>query len=948
MSFTISNSATGHAFVRDFYERSSQLNGPDLDRYLFPEYIRQALFPTHTVSELLNYLARLRRIEDVGIVECEDERFGVPVFSSANLRVIGQAADLAQRAHRGQERRRSKADYFEEHIMRVVQIAVDLGIRYENACCAEKVSVEERALVLDTALIVAALLHDTFEDSRAGVNQCEKRFAGEEGGVQAIQMAASLTKLNWREYLSDAEADKRLIKELAELFYNNTLSTASITDVFLKCCDRFANISSDWVSPDYTDNRYALETAKPFQYFFSRLVAELPHGGVMLSFRESFELLVLRLVETSYNAARDLPHLTALNQSPASEQKFLSSEFSYDPVRYRAQESVRRLIPAIQRFSGEVEQRDASHQNEWIKLLASSLQPVLACQMQSEAVEILGVDLLGSCRESLEELKRRPSHLRTLLPRTLSELISCGDSHVVHEIDEWEKSWLHALSDVLAAIREISLLEGALAHDRPLKPLGDSQEDEAGSATDYTKLRLARELRDSGAESSSSFPQLIDNLLEQGPPRFAGYLDAYARELLQRSLPNESASASDCVQPDEGFIRLLRILESYQTDLRSLREEKSLHSLARQKQSDGSFITRLLRSQESITIGQDATFVDLVHTLRDFVQTWRSSNRPQELKLCIANPGIFRDLLVAQEALADRSFFSALTYLSKQLWGSSSEPQIKVLSDLCAPMSRTVAGRDQRSQRSYRITFQEMLTHASYADSPKWTGELLASSYVVESPSRSGLRLQQGALFFAGRVVHSSLLPDRLVDLITEENVLVGKNGEVDLQRACNERQYRIILVTATEQQAAQLRRECLDPQFFFNSAYRSNLEVYDFGSSLDHLASQGRGDGYLWLSSTRGPLMELRILPQSLLENERLRNEEELKEQFSSLHTQYSEKIRSEPWRDPLRELVDSLVRGTYPELSPNTYLQVVRPRPLRRPRSLVRHSVSVNSPAS
>lgn len=943
MSLTISNLANGPAFARDFLERSPQLNGPDLDKYLFPDHMRQTFFSTLTVTELLDYLARLRRIDDIGIVDCDDERFGVAVFSSANLKVIAQAADLAKRAHDGQQRRRSKADYFEEHIMRVVQIVVDLAVHYENACNVEKISAEERALALDTALIVGAFLHDTFEDSRAGVGQVERRFEREEGGEKGIHVAASLTKLSWKEYRDDDAAEKRLVKERAELFYNNTLSTAPIRDIFLKCCDRYANISSDWVTPDYTDNRYVLETAKPFQYFFSRLVAELPHGGVMLSFQESFEALMFRLVESSHYAAGDLPRLKELNQSPAHEQRFLSSDYSYDSVRYRAQDSVHKLIPEIHRFSKEVEQRDISQQNEWVKLLADSLEPVLARQLQSEAVKILEMDLLGTCRKALEELKQQPSLLRTLLPRALSELISCGDSQAVPQIDEWRESWLHAMSEVLAAIRDITQLEEALANKQPVVRSACSQQEEAGNPTDHTKLRLARRLRDIGARSSSSFPQLIDNLLEQGPPGFAEYLDAYARQLLHCCIANEAVSDSNRIQPQASFIHLLRVLESYQLDLRRLYAETPPHESSRQKQPEGSFIAWLLRSQEYITIGQDATFADLVCTLRDFVQTWRSSSRPPELKLSIVNPHIFKDLCGAQEAVADHFFFLTLSSLSKHLWGSSSVPHIKVVSDIYSP----VVGGGQLSRRSCDITFHEMLSYDDDSDFTKSAGQLLSNSYIVEPLSSSRDKSQSNVLFFTGRVATSSLLSDRLVDLITNESIMLGGNGEVDLIRY-DQRLYRITLVTAAQEQAVQLRRECLDPKFFIESPSSSTIEVYDFGSSLDHLATQGRGERYLWLGSSSQPLIELKILPQLLLNNNKQRDNEELQARLSSIQTSYHEKIHTEPWRAPLRELFDFLTRGVHPELSPNLYLQVVKPRPQRRPTSLVRHSVSINSPAS
>jgi GTP diphosphokinase / guanosine-3',5'-bis(diphosphate) 3'-diphosphatase len=171
----------------------------------------------------------------------------------ADLRVLEQAYEVAERAHRGQKRR--SGEDFIEHPLAVAGIVADLR--------------------LDTTTLAAALLHDTVEDTDVSLEDLKTAF-----GDEIVRIVDGLTKLDKLEFrtreLAQAENVRKMIVAMA----------GDIRVLLIKLADRLHNMRTLSALSVQKQHRVATETLEIYAPLANRLgVQEIKWELEDLSFK---------------------------------------------------------------------------------------------------------------------------------------------------------------------------------------------------------------------------------------------------------------------------------------------------------------------------------------------------------------------------------------------------------------------------------------------------------------------------------------------------------------------------------------------------------------------------------------------------------------------------------------------------------------------------------------
>ena len=173
-----------------------------------------------------------------------------------DIEAIRAAYDLAVDAHAGQTRASG-----EEYVQHTIEVATILA-----------------QLRLDTATIIAGLIHDTVEDTVVSIADVETRF-----GTEVAQIVDGVTKLGKVEFRSATEHQ-------VENYRKMLLSMATDARVILvKLADRLHNMRTLEFLPENKQRRIALETRE--------IYAPLAHRLGMAAVRWEMEDLAFKALE---------------------------------------------------------------------------------------------------------------------------------------------------------------------------------------------------------------------------------------------------------------------------------------------------------------------------------------------------------------------------------------------------------------------------------------------------------------------------------------------------------------------------------------------------------------------------------------------------------------------------------------------------------------------------
>lgn len=157
---------------------------------------------------------------------------------SYDMDLIRKALVFGETAHSAQ-RRESGEPYF-THPVKVAEILCDLG--------------------MDTPCIVAALLHDTVEDTSITEEQVKKEF-----GAEVCELVRGVTKLGKIPFKSQEEAQ---VENLRNLFL---AMAKDIRVILIKLADRLHNMRTLKAMPDEKRRKKALETMEVYAPLAHRL-----------------------------------------------------------------------------------------------------------------------------------------------------------------------------------------------------------------------------------------------------------------------------------------------------------------------------------------------------------------------------------------------------------------------------------------------------------------------------------------------------------------------------------------------------------------------------------------------------------------------------------------------------------------------------------------------------
>jgi len=174
-------------------------------------------------------MSRIRTLEEI----VEAMRSHEP----ADLALVERAYHFAEVAHHGQKR--YSGDPYFLHVAEVAYTLAEMG--------------------MDTASIVAGLLHDTIEDANVSAADIEKEF-----GKEICALVDGVTKLGKLKY----RGVERHVESLRKLF----VSTAKdIRVIIIKLADRLHNVSTLKYVPKEKQRRIALETLEIYAPIANRL-----------------------------------------------------------------------------------------------------------------------------------------------------------------------------------------------------------------------------------------------------------------------------------------------------------------------------------------------------------------------------------------------------------------------------------------------------------------------------------------------------------------------------------------------------------------------------------------------------------------------------------------------------------------------------------------------------
>ena len=162
----------------------------------------------------------------------------LPKISRQDLRLIERAYDYGELAHYGQLRANGKP-YFEEHCVHVAEHILEFG--------------------MDTALICAALLHDTIEDTPVTVEDLEAEF-----GEEISFLVEGVSKLGKIKY----SGNERHVESLRQFF---VFVAQDVRVVILKLADRLHNLETLRFLPEEKQHRIAVESIMIHAQLASRM-----------------------------------------------------------------------------------------------------------------------------------------------------------------------------------------------------------------------------------------------------------------------------------------------------------------------------------------------------------------------------------------------------------------------------------------------------------------------------------------------------------------------------------------------------------------------------------------------------------------------------------------------------------------------------------------------------
>jgi GTP diphosphokinase / guanosine-3',5'-bis(diphosphate) 3'-diphosphatase len=184
-------------------------------------------------------LARLRPVDAVPVTSLERLFAKLRQTSpKADLKLIQKAYDYAAESHKDQ--RRASGEEFIEHPLSVAEILADFG--------------------LDTTTIVAALLHDTVEDTSLTLEDIERDF-----GDEVAVIIDGLTKLDKIEFQSREHAQAENLRKMM------IAMARDIRVLLIKLADRLHNMRTIGHLPRDTQEKKATETIEIYAPLANRL-----------------------------------------------------------------------------------------------------------------------------------------------------------------------------------------------------------------------------------------------------------------------------------------------------------------------------------------------------------------------------------------------------------------------------------------------------------------------------------------------------------------------------------------------------------------------------------------------------------------------------------------------------------------------------------------------------
>lgn len=155
----------------------------------------------------------------------------------ADLKMVEQAYNFAEEAHRGQKR--TTGDDYVEHCLQTAKTLAELK--------------------LPLPIIIAGLLHDVPEDTKRTLDEIKKLF-----GLDIAKMVEGITKLSHIKY----RGVDRYVENLRKMF---VAMAQDIRVVIIKFADRLHNLNTLYPLPADKQKRIALETLEIYAPIANRL-----------------------------------------------------------------------------------------------------------------------------------------------------------------------------------------------------------------------------------------------------------------------------------------------------------------------------------------------------------------------------------------------------------------------------------------------------------------------------------------------------------------------------------------------------------------------------------------------------------------------------------------------------------------------------------------------------
>lgn len=203
----------------------------------------------------------------------------------ADLDLIRLAYDYAAKAHDGQKR--ASGEPYINHPLAVAQYLAEIN--------------------LDTAIIIAGLLHDVPEDTSATIKDIEKNF-----GSDIASMVAGITKLGKLKY----RGVERYVENLRKMFI---AIAQDVRIMIIKFADRLHNLKTLDSLPENKRYRIALESLEMFAPIAGRLgMGEIKGQLEDLSFKyvdaENYQLMLKLQTESSSVHQKNLDKIKEITE----------------------------------------------------------------------------------------------------------------------------------------------------------------------------------------------------------------------------------------------------------------------------------------------------------------------------------------------------------------------------------------------------------------------------------------------------------------------------------------------------------------------------------------------------------------------------------------------------------------------------------------------------------